>query len=472
MPAENVEPINVTSKRLRDLDHKLRTAFGAEKKLESLFEIVVTIETGFAEEANKSTAIDFYHNRCRDMYELDLKQIEHVIGEAKAEARRRAQQPRPEVPALQKAKSRGLVCVCASEVEPKKYEWVWRGRIARGKHTTIAGDPGLGKSQIAISIAAAVTNGGHWPCDEGRAPLGNVIILSAEDGIEDTVIPRLIAAGANRDRVHIVKATFERGKARAFDLRADLDLLEEKIRDVGDVALIIVDPISAYLGGKVDSHKNAETRAVLTPFGELADRANVAVVSVTHLNKASAGQSVKALYRVIGTIAFTAAPRAVFLVTEDPDDASRCLFLQGKNNIAAPQQGLALRKLQTMVGAGEDIIASHIGWELHPVSNTADETIGGSGGGGDAATAKEDAAEFLKAVLSAGPMAVPDLEKEARSAGYLRDDQPISQSKPFRSARKLLGIASYQPKGVRAGGWLWALPAHQMPADPSDALSK
>src|SRR6516225_2603098 len=118
-----------------------------------------------------------------------------------------------------------------------------------------------------------------------------------------------MAAGANRDRVHIVKATCERGKARAFDLQADLDLLEQKIREVGDVVLIIVDPISAYLGGKVDSHKNAETRAVLTPFGELADRANVAVLSVTHLNKAGTGQSVKALYRVIGTIAFTAAPR-------------------------------------------------------------------------------------------------------------------------------------------------------------------
>jgi putative DNA primase/helicase len=472
-PMENVAPINVVSKRIRELDHKLRTAFGADKKLEALFEIVVAIETGFADESNKSTAVDFYHNRCRDMYELDLEQIEHVIGEAKAEARGRAQQPKPELTPPPRAKSRGLLCVRASEVEPKKYEWVWRGRIARGKHTTIAGDPGLGKSQIAISIAAAVTNGGHWPCDEGRAPVGNVIILSAEDGIEDTVIPRLIAAGANRDRVHIVKATLERGKARAFDLQADLDLLEEKIRDVGDMALVIVDPISAYLGGKVDSHKNAETRAVLTPFGELADRTNVAVLSVTHLNKASAGQSVKALYRVIGTIPFTAAPRAVFLVTEDPDDASRCLLLQGKNNIAAPQQGLALRKLQTMVGAGGDILASHIGWEPHPVSNTADETIGGSGGGGgDAATAKEDAAEFLKAVLLAGPMAVPVLEKEARGAGYLRDDQPISQSKPFRSARKLLGITPYQPKGVRAGGWVWALPAHQMPSDPSDALSK
>jgi hypothetical protein len=96
---------------------------------------------------------------------------------------------------------RWLISQRASDGEPEKIDWVWSGRIARGKHTTIAGDPGTGKSQVMLSIAAAATTGGAWPCSEGRAPLGNVVILAAEDGVADTIIPRLIAAGADLDRV-------------------------------------------------------------------------------------------------------------------------------------------------------------------------------------------------------------------------------------------------------------------------------
>ena len=102
---------------------------------------------------------------------------------------------------------RALIVQRASDIVPEKVDWIWPGRIARGKHTTIAGDPGTGKSQVMISIIAAVTTGGSWPCGEGRAPLGSVVLLSAEDGIADTIVPRLIAAGADRSRVHIVTAT-------------------------------------------------------------------------------------------------------------------------------------------------------------------------------------------------------------------------------------------------------------------------
>ena len=135
----------------------------------------------------------------------------------------------------------------ASEIEPERVEWLWPARIARGKHTCIAGEPGTGKSQLSIAIAAAITIGGEWPCGEGRAPLGSVIILSAEDGPADTIVPRLIAAGASRDRVHIVSAVpTENGKGRrGFNLHADLDRLEQKIAEVGDVALVVIDPISS-----------------------------------------------------------------------------------------------------------------------------------------------------------------------------------------------------------------------------------
>jgi putative DNA primase/helicase len=226
-----------------------------------------------------------------------------------------------------------LISRCASEIEPERVEWLWHGRIALGKHTCIAGEPGTGKSQLSIAIAAAISTGGEWPCGEGCAPLGSVIIFSAEDGAADTIVPRLIAAGADRGRIHIVSAVpAEHGKGRrGFDLKADLNRLEKKIAEVGDVALVVIDPISSYMG-KTDSHKNADVRGVLEPVAEMAERTRVAVWTVTHFSKPNGGTATKAHHKFIGSIAFVAAARAAFAVLEDPDDKDRRLFLHAKNS--------------------------------------------------------------------------------------------------------------------------------------------
>jgi hypothetical protein len=153
-----------------------------------------------------------------------------------------------------------LVSRCAAGIVPEKVEWLWPGRLARGKHTCIAGEPGTGKSQLTTAIVAAVTTGGMWPCGEGRAPVGNAIILSAEDGAADTIVPRLMASGADLKRVHVVSAVRKgTGQHRAVNLQNDLEILERKIAEVGDVALVVIDPVSSYLG-KTDSHKNSEVR--------------------------------------------------------------------------------------------------------------------------------------------------------------------------------------------------------------------
>ena len=330
-----------------------------------------------------------------------------------------------------KGTSRQLLSRRASEITPKDIDFIWNGRLARGKHTCIGGEPGVGKSTVAYAIIAAITTGGMWPCGEGQAPIGNVIILSAEDDPDDTIVPRLMAAGADRDRIHIVTAvTGKDGKGRTtFSLQNDLDLLEQKIDEIGDVALVDIDPVSSYLG-KTDSHKNSEVRGILEPISEMAARKRVAILSVTHFSKNMG--STKALHRFIGSIAFVGAPRAAFAVIEDTDNEGRMLFLHAKNNMTRPPQGLAYRLEQRLLdGLARPV--SNIVWESEPVSMTANQALRADDKGEPTAT--DDAVDFLKAVLANEPVKVGDLEKEARDAGLLREDQLISQSKPFRSAR-------------------------------------
>jgi putative DNA primase/helicase len=227
---------------------------------------------------------------------LDAGQIESIIADAIDATHS------DKAPEKSSAKpKRRLISHRASELQPEKLTWVWPGRIPEGKLVLVGGPPGLGKSQLTAFIAATISNGGAWPCGEGSTAPGNVIMMSAEDGIEDTIIPRLIAAGANMDRIHIIaSATKPDGTGRkTFSLKTDVDLLEAKAKEIGGVRLISVDPVSAYMGG-ADGNGNVETREVLEPLADMANRLKIAVVAVTHLNKGGAGNQ-NALNRFVGS---------------------------------------------------------------------------------------------------------------------------------------------------------------------------
>lgn len=341
----------------------------------------------------------------------------------------------------------------ASDVSPRPVCWLWPGRIARGKVTVIAGHPGDGKSQITASLASVVTGGGLWPVDRTRADVGNVIILSAEDDAEDTIVPRLIAAGAVLSRCYVLDAVADGFTAagqevrRSFNLARDLVALETMLRRIGGANLIVIDPISAYLG-EVDSHRNAEVRALLAPLADLAARHGAAVVGVSHLSKGSGGD---ARLRVNGSLAFVAAARAAWLVHRDADDPARRLFLPLKNNIGKDNSGLAYRIESATVGAG--IESSRVTWESEPVTVSADDALNREPE--KEPRASESAEQFLRDRLTdAGADGVPvrDLRAEARDAGLAW--------RTLERQKSELGVKAVRTGFGKAGGWVWTLPAY------------
>jgi putative DNA primase/helicase len=343
-----------------------------------------------------------------------------------------------------------LVMQRACDIEAKPIEWLWQGRIAIGKQTMLAGEPGLGKSQLSAFLAATVTTGGHWPNGEGRAELGSVFVLSAEDDAADTIIPRLMAAGTELSRVHIVSAvrTDDHKGRRLFNLQSDLATLENAIAQVGDVRLVIIDPVSSYLG-KVDSHKNAEVRTVLEPIGEMASRLRVAVVAVTHFSK---GVGSSANHRIIGSIAFVAAARAAFIVSRDPDDENRRIFVPSKNNLGPDRDGLAFRIETRIVGQG--IIAPAVSWDSEPVTRTADEILSAVAKTGhyQNQSAVDETGDWLRELLADGPLPAKQVRSEGDAAGH--------SWATIKRAKKVLGVEAFREGGVaEAGRWLWRLPA-------------
>jgi hypothetical protein len=273
-----------------------------------------------------------------------------------------------------------------------------------------------------------------------------VIILSAEDDPEDTIRPRLEAAGANLDRCHVLRAVRERKgdgteHMRGFSLDRDLPRLEKALATIGGITLVIIDPITAYLGD-TDSYRNAGVRALLAPLGELAAKHAVTVFAISHLRKSIAGDAV---LQVTDSLAFAAAARGVYIVARDPNDVSRRLFLPAKNNLGNDRTGYAYRIESASLPGG--IETSRIVWGPDVVTMTADEAlaprdVSGQPGKLDTAT------EWLREVLADGPVAVAKVRAEADAAGFAWIT--------VRRARDELGVMT-EKMGFDVG-WAWRLP--------------
>lgn len=333
--------------------------------------------------------------------------------------------------------------VLLSDVEPREVEWLWQNRIAIGKVNLLAGDPGLGKSYVTLDIASRVSTGAPWPDEPGvhRAVAG-VILLSGEDFLDDTVRPRLDLLKADCTRIGAVQSVIvTRGGNRAdvergVDLSKDIESLEAAIDQIDGCKLVVVDPVSVYMGD-VNSNDNAEVRGVLSQLSRLAERRNVAVLVVSHLRKGEGPP----LTRVIGSVGFVAAPRTAWTIVKDPNNSERRLMLSLKNNIAPNVGGLAY----AIPSEGEQ--AGTVCWEPEPVMLNADDVfVTPQQKRGPAPDLREEAKAWLQAKLDGVALPVNEIMAAADGAGISRAT--------LRRAREELGVTSSK----YGSGFWWALP--------------
>lgn len=357
-----------------------------------------------------------------------------------------AQHYRPE-PVLHE----GVILVNGDDLKPEPISWLWPDWLALGKLHVLAGAPGQGKTTIALSFAATVTTGTTWP-DGTRCHLaGNILIWSGEDDPADTLLPRLIAAGADRSRIYFVSGTRIEGEVCPFDPARDMTNLKAAAERIGNIRMLLVDPIASAVVG--DSHKNTEVRRALQPLVDLAASMNAALVGITHFSKG--GQGMDPAQRVIGSVAFTAVARVVLVAAKvlGDDGEDRRILARGKSNIGPDDGGLtyALEQVEALPG----IHASRIVWGVQ-VQGTARELLA-EPSERETESPRAGATEFLRARLALGTCPAKTLQDEA-------DDAGISWRTVRRAADKL-GVI--KRKGGMDSGWYWSLPSaeggHQRP---------
>ena len=338
----------------------------------------------------------------------------------------------------------GVVLVNGSTLTPQPVRWLWQYWLALGKLHILAGAPGQGKTTIALAAMATVTIGGRWP-DGTRCEPGNVLMHSSEDDAADTLLPRLLAAGADPARCYFVEATRINGELQAFDPARDMAALELQAQIIGGIKLLVVDPIVSAVAG--DSHKNTEVRRALQPLVDLASRLDAAVLGISHFSKGGAGSDPAS--RVVGSIAFTAVARVVLVAAKvkSEDGEDRRILARGKSNIGPDDGGFEY--LIDQVEALPGIQASRIAWgkavegsarELLTDPADKDEPSGQS----DA----NDAVDLLRGELSDVCWTPCEVcTQPLKDAGFSK--------KQIWAASKKLGVK--RQKAGMNGGWEWRL---------------
>lgn len=337
--------------------------------------------------------------------------------------------PDPETEARLRAITRelrtGARLTQASDVRPARTRWFWPGRIPFGKLTVLDGNPGQGKSTLTMALAAAASTGSPLPGHGVLVDPTSVLVLSAEDGVADTIVPRLLAHGADLEKVHALEAVAGNGydqPDRPWVLPDDMEILRSVVDEV-DAKLVIIDPLMAFLSGNRDAHKDQDVRRALHPLSLLAHDTGAAVMIVRHLNKGAGGL---AITRGGGSIGIIGAARAGLIVGVDPnDETTRTRVLAvSKLNLGKPGESLAFH-----LEPAPEFGCARIAWD--GVSAHTAETV-------LAAVNPEDvlevgrATEFLKMMLRDGPVPVTRILQKSKQAGIT--------DKFLARARRTMGV--------------------------------
>lgn len=228
-----------------------------------------------------------------------------------------------------KPEKKAVPMIRMSEIQQTEVEWLWYPYIPFGKLTIIQGNPGEGKTFFAMQLAAACTNRKYLPQMEPFEPF-NVIFQTAEDGLGDTVKPRLVSAEADMERVLVID-----------DTEHPLTLADKRIENAireNNARLVIIDPLQAFLGANVDMNRANEVRPILRRLADTAQNTNCAIVMIEHLNKASGSQST---YRGLGSIDITAVVRSLLFIGKVKTDPTTRVIVHEKSSLAPPGQSLA-----------------------------------------------------------------------------------------------------------------------------------
>jgi hypothetical protein len=348
-------------------------------------------------------------------------------------------------------------------VKETALRWLWPGRIPLGTITLLDGDPGLGKSLLALDLVARVTRGAAMPDASGSAGSegtegtegaagsvdGGAVLLSAEDDLAATVRPRLDAAGADLQRVLAVQTVLTYDQAtgreveRGFALPGDIPLLAAAIGEV-EAKLVVIDPLMAYLDARVNSWRDQDVRGALAPLARLAQQTGVAVVILRHLTK---GSGTNALYRGGGSIGIIGAARSGLLIARSPDDPEHERILaSSKSNLGPPLPALRYR-IAPWTPEGDVPVVEWLGPCDYTTATLLGDAVAGDVPGAGRTSAVDEAAAWLRAQLAAGPRPAAELLAEARVEGF--------SDWALRRARERLAVRVRHAGFGRSASWVW-----------------